>query len=243
MQNDESEPSVYALGPDDAFPFTCGPENVCFNACCRSLSQALSPYDALRLSRRLGISTGEFLASRVLIVIGPETGLPVVTLAPGPGDDQPCPFVTAEGCGVYQDRPGSCRTYPLARAAGRDKTTGQVREKYYLVREAHCQGHGAGRRWTAREWVESQGLSVYNEMNDLFLPVLGAKKKTGNARLSQEKARLFLMSCYDPDAFYGVLARGKAPAGGKLPDRPPATDEDALRFGLAWAAEVLFTLP
>lgn len=242
MSTQESEPSIYKIGPGDTFPFSCGPENNCFNACCRSLSQALSPYDALRLARRLNVSTGEFLARHVLIVIGPETGLPVVTIQPGPGDDQPCPFVTPRGCAVYEDRPGSCRVYPLARAAGRDKTTGKVREQYYLVQEAHCAGHGLPKRYTVEEWIEGQGLAVYNEMNDLFLPVLGAKKKTGNARLSQEQTRLFLMSCYDPDAFVPMLTTGRIPRG-KAPQRLPENDVEALRLGLAWAAEVLFTLP
>lgn len=242
MINDNNEPSLYSLDADGTFAFSCGPENSCFNACCRSLSQAITPYDALRLSRRLDISTGQFLATQALIMLGPETGLPVVTLKPGPGEDQPCPYVGEAGCSVYEDRPGSCRIYPLARAAGRDKDTGEVRDRYYLVREEHCAGHDKGRRYTAQEWIDNQGLSVYNEMNDLFLPVLAAKKNAGQARISQERAHFFLLSCYDPDAFVPMILKGRIPKG-QAPDSPPATDEEALRLGLSWAARVLFTLP
>lgn len=242
MQNDQNEPIIYDLGSDGSFAFSCGPGNQCYNACCRSLSQAISPYDALRLSRRLGISTGQFLATHALIMLGPETGLPVVTLKPGPGEDQPCPYVSEEGCSVYEDRPASCRIYPLARAAGRDKTTGRVKERYYLVQENHCAGHCVGRRYTAAEWLESQGLAIYNEMNDLFLPVLGAKKMAGPDRMSQERVHYFLLSCYDPDAFGPMLAKGRIPRA-EPPESLPGTDEEILRLGLAWAAKFLFTLP
>ena len=40
---------IIPLTADTAFSFDCSPAVPCFNACCRDLNQALSPYDILRL--------------------------------------------------------------------------------------------------------------------------------------------------------------------------------------------------
>ena len=71
---------IIPLAADTAFPFDCSPAVPCFNACCRDLNQALSPYDILRLKNKLGLSSGQFLKTHTLRHIGPETGLPVVSL-------------------------------------------------------------------------------------------------------------------------------------------------------------------
>jgi hypothetical protein len=49
------------LGPDDRFSFACHPGVSCFNCCCANINIFLSPYDVLRLKKRLGISSTEFL--------------------------------------------------------------------------------------------------------------------------------------------------------------------------------------
>ena len=107
------------LEESDTFHFRCHPGVGCFNRCCRNLNLFLYPYDVLRLKRRLGLSSGEFLRSFTSRHIGPGSGLPVVTLKPRGGAQQRCPFVTPQGCSVYPDRPAACRTYPLVRVVAR----------------------------------------------------------------------------------------------------------------------------
>ena len=46
---------------DGKFQFHCHPGVACFNACCKGIDIALTPYDILRLKNRLGISSTEFL--------------------------------------------------------------------------------------------------------------------------------------------------------------------------------------
>jgi hypothetical protein len=41
------------VGLDDPMSFACGPDNVCFNDCCRDLDQVLTTYDVLRLKNYL----------------------------------------------------------------------------------------------------------------------------------------------------------------------------------------------
>jgi Fe-S-cluster containining protein len=88
------------------------------------VNQLLTPYDILRLKRHFGISSAEFLETYTTQHIGPETRLPVVSLKTDASDGHTCPFVSPEGCRVYENRPSSCRTYPLARMLSRSRETG-----------------------------------------------------------------------------------------------------------------------
>jgi len=76
------ENRLIPLDPNAPFRFSCSPEAVCFNECCRDLNQALTPYDVLRLKRKLGISSQHFLQQYTRRHAGPGSGLPVVTLIP-----------------------------------------------------------------------------------------------------------------------------------------------------------------
>ncbi|MCK7503851.1 MAG: YkgJ family cysteine cluster protein [Desulfobacterales bacterium] len=122
----EQAPRIIPIAVGDRFAFDCNPGVACFNACCRDLSQALTPYDVLRLTRGLGLRTGEFLRRYTACRIGPGSGLPVVSLVPGDPVERTCPFRAPSGCRVYRDRPSSCRTYPLMRAVRRDRATGRL---------------------------------------------------------------------------------------------------------------------
>ena len=45
------------LGPQDTFRFRCHPGVSCFNTCCADVNIFLSPYDVLRLTERLGLTS------------------------------------------------------------------------------------------------------------------------------------------------------------------------------------------
>ena len=49
------------------FSFACHPDVACFTECCRMLDLALTPYDALRLSKHLKLSGSEFLDQYAVI--------------------------------------------------------------------------------------------------------------------------------------------------------------------------------
>ena len=128
------------LTSTEKFRFDCHPEVPCFNQCCRDLNQFLTPYDILRLKNHFKVTSKEFLDRYTVSHVGPETGLPIITLKTEKATGFACPFVEESGCGVYENRPSSCRMYPLARMVSRSRDTGQTSELYYLIEEAHCQG-------------------------------------------------------------------------------------------------------
>ena len=49
------------LAGDAVIQFRCHKDIDCFNACCKNIDIMLTPYDILRLKKRLGITSTEFL--------------------------------------------------------------------------------------------------------------------------------------------------------------------------------------
>ncbi len=207
----------------DKFRFSCHKGIECFNKCCYDLSLFLTPYDIIRLKNRLGLTSTEFLKRYTRCHIGYQTGLPVVTLKMR--DDLRCPFVTDDGCSVYEDRPGSCRLYPLARVK---IGNGEI---YYIVREEHCMGFEENKVWTVEEWIKDQGAIEYNRMNDLFMRVISKKNEIGR-ELSDEELRIVYLACFDVDRFRKYAMEKSLSL--------PESDVEIMKFGINWVVnEVL----
>lgn len=236
--------TMIPLSPKDTVRFSCSPQGPCFNECCKDLNQGLTPYDIIRLKNNLGLPSGLFLERYTRRHTGPESGLPIITLKPDPSLELRCPFVTPSGCGVYSDRPSSCRVYPLVRAASRSRETGEITERYMLLREPHCRGFEQDHTQTVAEWIEGQGLPAYNRLNDSLLEIIHLKRGLRPGPLDMESGRLFYLACYDLDTF-----RSQIFENGLLDDRnpDPGTLEDArnndvalLTLGIKWIKQVLF---
>ena len=228
---------------DDTFQFDCHPGIACFNACCRDLNQYLTPYDILRLKHRLKLSSQQFLDQFTECHMGPRSGLPVVSFGMLKEEDLKCPFVSPSGCTVYEDRPGSCRTYPLGRMAVRKPGQQGCREFYILIQEAHCLGFAQPRQWTVRQWKKNQDLEIYNEMNDLMLDILSLKRSR-RKELTREENELFYMACYDLDRFRGLTFEKRLWEGAAVSeDGVEGMREDdvaLLRFAIEWIKGAVF---
>ncbi len=192
------------LEPNDPFQFACSPQGPCFNACCHDLNQFLYPYDIIRLKQALQIDSSEFLQKYTSQHIGPETSLPIFSLRFRADQAQACPFLTPEGCGVYSDRPASCRLYPLARAISRQAETGTIIEHFALIQEDHCHGFKTGPKRTARQWMKEQDVIEYNSHNDRMISIIGLKQQRHPKPLDWADAHLFHRTLYDIDHFRSV---------------------------------------
>jgi Fe-S-cluster containining protein len=187
------------LGPDDVFRFECHQGLDCFTRCCRDITIFLTPYDILRMKNALDLSSGDFLTTYTVTMIG-DTGLPVVVLKMREDDEKSCPFLTVSGCALYPDRPWACRIYPLQPES--TNLTEKAGKAYYSVMDvSFCRGILSERVRSLSDWIEEQGLPVYHEMEALF------KKIVTNERLTKEKITnkkiqgMILMACYDLDRF------------------------------------------
>ena len=237
------ESLFHAISDNEVFYFSCGPQVPCYNACCRDLNQFLAPYDVLRLARHLEMHTADFLAAYTLCHDGPQTGLPVVTLKPAEPGEKQCPFVAAEGCRVYENRPGSCRMYPLARMLRRARNDGSLTESYALIREAHCRGFEQGPPMTAKQWIADQGLQPYNELNDAMIDVISVKQQYRPGPVKGDLGEKLFAALYDIDAwktdFRSRAADDCRQIGLSFEAPEAADDEEVLRFAMQYAAALL----
>ncbi|MDX9785650.1 MAG: YkgJ family cysteine cluster protein [Desulfobacterales bacterium] len=236
---------IFPISKNDRFTFSCNHRVACFNDCCQDLNQYLTPYDILRAKQHLGLPSSEFLSRYTCSHTGQASGLPVITLKTSPGAGVTCPFVKKEGCLIYNNRPASCRLYPLARALSRDRKSGQVTEQYFLIKEDHCGGFGSGKSWTVTEWLDDQGLHIYNEMNDKMMEIIHLKNCLMPGPLDTKSAHLCHMALYDLDSFRHQIVE-KGILGDNLPAsdilEPVRSDDTALlNFAMTWIQQVLFS--
>jgi len=136
------------IAETDDFPFSCHPGVPCFNHCCADINIVLTPVDVLRLARRLGITTTDFLDQYCLHPITKELSLPVVVLRMGDDPAKKCQFVGEEGCTVYEDRPWSCRMYPVGMAIPPARAGVDPKPIFFLFEDDFCEGRRESPRWT-----------------------------------------------------------------------------------------------
>jgi len=228
------EQEFMEIQKNDRMPFSCGPSVSCFTECCHDLDQVLTPYDVLRLKTHLHLSSSEFLSRYTIRFTGPETGLPLVGLRPIAEKRFACPFLAEDGCTVYEDRPSSCRSYPLIRMASRSRQTGEITVRYAFFREPHCRGwESSGQHVRVAEWLENQGLEPYNVMNDRVLELIAAVNRLRPRTLSSIERDDIYTALYDTDTFLeNHMATGRYVSNDNT-----SSYDSVLDIGLQWALE------
>ena len=193
------------LGPDSKFKFRCHKDISCFTHCCSNVDIMLTPYDVLRLKRRLGMSSGEFLDKYTVVRADKQSSHPYAFLKMQDEAARKCPFVVVpDGCTVYTDRPVSCRYYPVGQGTlkkGEEKGEKRHDEFYFFVKEKHCKGYEEPNEWTISSWKDDQEITLYDEMNREWKQLLMRRNLPGQPALSDKKRMLFFMSSYDLDKF------------------------------------------
>lgn len=185
----------------DTFCFSCKSEYTCFNQCCADTNIFLTPYDVLRMRRRLGISSEEFLEKYTIQPFSKEQKLPVVLLKLLDNENKQCPFVKPEGCSIYEDRPWSCRMYPIGLASQKTRSDAVGNEFFFLQKDTYCHGVTTDQQWTVDAWMKDQGVDPYEHFSSLFREiVLHPFFKKGND-LTPQKMEMFHMVFYNLDKF------------------------------------------
>jgi Fe-S-cluster containining protein len=133
---------AFNLSRQSPFFFKC---QVC-NACCHNKAIRVGPFEALRLARRYGLTTTDFLGRYT------EPGTAVLKNKP----DGSCVFLAPSGCGVHPDRPLVCRLFPLG------QITGPQGEERFASMPLHpdCLGY-FDTDGTVESYLESQGTGTY----------------------------------------------------------------------------------
>lgn len=184
------------------FKFRCHKGVKCFTACCSNINIVLPPYDLLRLRKRFGMTAEDFINKYCEIEILAKTLLPVITLKMQDDAKRSCPFLTPEGCTVYEDRPNICRYYPVGMATLRKKDAeGGKDEFYFMTKEDHCKGFEEDQEWTIDEWRKDQEADLHDEMNRGWMDILIKKKSFGEKEFPDIKNKMFFMVSTNTDYF------------------------------------------
>ena len=169
----------------------------------------MGPYEVLRLARRLGLSTTDFIARYT------EAGGTVLLTR----EDGACTLLGPRGCGVHPDRPLACRLYPLARWVAADGT-----ESFGHL-APHPETAGVyGTAGTVADFLESQGLAPFFSMGDRYgevyermVAVLQRAAPDEHARRGDRREEIDEMnvgsvasSLLDVDATVGAYCRERA---------------------------------
>ena len=202
------------LGPEAKFKFRCYPGVSCFTQCCSNIDIMLTPYDVLRLKKRLGLTSDQFLDKYTIMRVDDKSNHPYAYLSMGQDEDKHCPFLknTTEGCDVYTDRPVTCRYYPIGQGmvkTEKEDASIEHEEFFFFVKEEHCKGYDEPDQWTIASWREDQDSAHYDEMNREWKELLMRRDLPGQVKLSENKQTQFFLASYDLDRFSHYILDSK----------------------------------
>jgi Fe-S-cluster containining protein len=234
------------LGPEDTFRFTCRPGVSCFTNCCADVNIVLTPYDILRLKNRLGLDSATFLEKHTISPFTKEQQFPVRMIKMLGDEHKSCPFLGTQeqGCTVYEDRPWSCRMYPVGKATPAEDISIEE-EFYFLMQEAHCKGFDeAKEEWTVRSWMDDQGVEEYERASAGFKSIVLHKLVRQGIELPSSKMEMFHQAFYDLDTFRSFVFDSTFLDKFDVPqeelDRLKDDDEALLGFAVRWLRFGLF---
>ena len=238
MEDKNISEQTEKLGIDDSFNFSCSSDLECFNKCCRDINLFLTPYDILRIKRRLDITSNEFLKIYTIPLFPEEIGHPVILMKMIPDETKNCPFVGDEGCMIYTDRPWSCRSFPL------EPVPDGATPMFQIVRRDFCMGFEKGRPHTVKKWRDTQNAALYEEMNNEWKKITHHENFTSNNLLEGNARDMFFLGSYNIDEFRNLVFKGDFlkyfDMDKKVLKNIKSNETELLKFAFRWMRQVLF---
>ena len=209
----------------------------CFNTCCRDINIFLTPYDVLRMRKSLWLPSDEFLRKFTVALLG-DDGIPLVVLKMKEDKDKNCPFVGPEGCTIYQDRPWSCRMFPVFPVSSEEV-------EFIIEEKLACLGFRSDKSSTVRQWKKDQEISKYDLMNEAYKKItLHDYFQNGN-KIESGMTKLVYNTCYDLDAFKRFIFSSRFfdiyEVDVQTIEAIRTDDEELLKFAYRWVEFSLFS--
>ena len=232
------------LKRDDKFCFTCKKEYSCFNKCCCDTNIFLTPYDVLRIRRHLNISSEEFLEKYTIQPFTKDQKLPVVLLKLNDDEKKQCQFVKEEGCSIYEDRPWSCRMYPIGLASQKTRMDDPGNEFFFMQTDEFCEGHTSKQEWSIDEWLQDQGIEPYEHFSSLYREIVLHPSFEKGLDLTPPKMEMFHMVFYNIDKFRAFVFEStflkRFEIASKTLEQIKSDDLNLMAFGVDWLKFCLF---
>ncbi|MBI4697643.1 MAG: YkgJ family cysteine cluster protein [Nitrospirae bacterium] len=233
------------LSIDSKFKFRCHKGIKCFTKCCNSIDILLTPYDILRMKKRLGLTSGEFLSVYTNLRIDEKSTLPQVILQMNNDEAMTCPFVTSDGCKIYEDRPANCRYYPIGQATLRKEgEKGPENEEFYFfIKEPHCYGYDENKGWTVESWRIDQEVDLYDEMNREWKATQLRKVSPGHPALDAKQQNQIYLASYDLDSFRRFIFESRFldifDLGNDLIEKIKTDEVELMKFGFEYIKYIM----
>ncbi|MGN7613645.1 YkgJ family cysteine cluster protein [Magnetococcales bacterium HHB-1] len=233
------------LTEKETFKFRCYPGISCFNHCCKNIEIILTPFDIIRLRRRLdNISAERFLYNYATPTTLRKGQLPVPIIRMDEKTGR-CPFNTDAGCAVYEDRPVTCRYYPIGMALMRKQKERNTDEFYFLIKEDFCKGHCEEQTWSVKSWRVDQGTDGFDLMNKNWIDMILRRRSAGDTvSTSQQLSEFFYMGSTNPEQFRRFIFNSTFLKRYQLDEETLEQikeDDEALTiFALDWLQSVVF---
>lgn len=224
----------------DTIRFDCHPEVACFTRCCKDADMYLYPYDIVRMKNRMRMLSGQFLEQHTYQAFRDNPYFPSLMLKMSDDHEKSCPFLSRKGCTIYEDRPFSCRAYPLERAVAR--TGGEMGRAvcYFITNHSYCLGHKESKERTVREWIKDQQIQLYNEMNDLWIDIdtIFRKNPWGQQGVNNPALKMAFMACFNIDELKKFIQESTFLSRFDVPQeriqRIMESDVELMKFGFDW---------
>ncbi len=224
----------------DIFHFHCHAGLSCFNRCCRNLNLFLYPYDVLRLKNNLGIASDDFLDSYVDVVMRPDNFFPFLLLQMAENEEKTCPFLSDSGCRIYDDRPDTCRTFPVEQGLQFNKSQKKPEMIHFFRPPDFCMGRFEDQEMTIKSWARNQDAVLHNKMTSGWAEIkaLFHKDPWGNQGANGSKGKMAFMAAYNMDAFRNFLLNSSFLKRYKvktaLLKKLKTDDFELMKFGFSW---------
>ena len=190
------------LEPNADIKFSCHKGISCWNACCKHADITLTPYDIIRLKKATGKDSSAVLQEHTVPFTMDSDGMPGIKLRTT--NEGACLFMDEEaGCTIYENRPSSCRYYPLGNLSMKKADQAHENQHFVLVREPHCKGHEEDRSLNIQDYRAEQKVEEYDQHNVEYFQLILKKKSMGPGvgRPPEMSLQLFFMACFDQDRF------------------------------------------
>jgi len=205
----------------------------------------LTPYDIIRLKKRLELTSDQFLALYTEPQLLEKTDLPVVTLKLLEDELKSCPFVREEGCLVYEDRPTACRYYPLGVASLSHKEGADDENFFFFIDESHCKGFEEKFEQTVQQWRKDQGVDIHDDINAGWTDLVVRKRSfPADIKLAESSKKMFFLASYNVDKFRDFVLnssfKDRYDIAGETLDAIKTDDVALLKFAMQWLNFILF---
>jgi hypothetical protein len=231
----------------ETFRFGCNKDLPCFTDCCSDVNILLTPLDIVRIARRVGLDTHDFLNKHTQIPVTKELQLPVIALRMDDDNEKRCPFLGDDGCSIYEDRPWSCRMYPLGMAIPPARAGVKPEPIFFLFEDDFCHGRTVQQEWTAETWRQNQELIAYEPLEAGYTEIVTHPWFIGGRTLDPKRIEMFHTAFYDLDSFrrfiFSSTFLDRFELEEELIDKLKNSDEELLKFAPRWLRFALFAEP